>query len=442
MIFGFIGESFASTFADLFGEAKALRLLCLTEMISPLESVLHSFLIPVHLRYLRLGAFGLGEHSVGNLSSIICRCYHLKILDLEQWYDRDDLPGVMSNLLNFCHVLYHTRQNELSSNISNVGKLQFLQELKTSVVKKERNGFELKQLGNLNELRVLGICNLEKIHTKEEAIEAKLIDKKYLRKLTLVWDKQRPNIEPVEEALVLEGLQSHRKLHELCISGHGGPSCPTWLGGHISAALQSLHLDGIVWEVFPPLERMRLLQELTSKNVPTIDEYNLSQVQWFPNLKVLKIDNCPKVMWLPPIPWAQTLCSVEIRDVGSMLPYNLEYSKSCSDVHLRITGKNDLYSLDEQILDFNNLMDLKQLSMIKCPPLESKHFQMLTSLVSLWLSYGSCSIVPSGGEGEAKWQLPVEYLCIESCDANGKELSELISHFPKLSPFTYLIVRR
>ncbi|TKW06532.1 hypothetical protein SEVIR_7G246350v4 [Setaria viridis] len=143
-------------------------------------------------------------------------------------------------------------------------------------------------------------------------------------------------------------------------------------------------------------------------------------------------------MWLPPIPWAQTLCSVEIRDVGSMLPYNLEYSKSCSDVHLRITGKNDLHSLDEQILDFNNLMDLKQLSMIKCPPLESKHFQMLTSLVSLWLSYGSCSIVPSGGEGEAKWQLPVEYLCIESCDANGKELSELISHFPKLQSFYIL----
>jgi Leucine-rich repeat (LRR) protein len=427
MIFGFIDESFANTFGDLLGEARALRLLCLTKIFS---YILQNFSIYVHLRYLRLAG------STQYLPSTIPRCYHLKILDLQQWYVHDGLPKDMSNLINLRHVLYHTQQDELSSNISDVGKLQFLQELKSFRVKKERNGFELKQLGNLNELRELGIYNLEKIYTKEEAIEAKLIDKKYLHKLTLVWDKERrPNIEHVEEALVLQSLQPHRKLNELCIIGHRGPSCPTWLGGHIFEALQSLHLDGVAWEVFPPLGRMRLLQELTLENVSTVKELNLTQIQWFPYLQVLKIKNCPKLKQLPPIPWTQTLCCVMVIDVGSMLPYNLQYSKSSSNVYLRITGKDDLHILDEQILDFNNLIDLKELYVSCCPPLELKHLQMLASLVSLDFRGSSFSIEPSGGEGEVKWQLPVEVLLIESCDANGKELTELISHFPKLRSF-------
>jgi hypothetical protein len=380
MIFGFVGESFVSTFGDLLGEARALRLLCLTEMIAT-ESLLQNFSIYVHLRYLRLA--GISQY----LPSTIPRCYHLKILDLQKWYVDDGLPKDMSNLINLRHVLYHTLQDGLSSNISDVGKLQFLQELKAFRVKKERNGFELKQLGNLNELRELGIFNLEKVYTKEEAIEAKLIDKKYLHKLTLVWDKERrPNIEHVEEALVLQSLQPHRKLNELRIIGHRGPSCPTWLGGHIFEALQSLHLDGVAWEVFPPLGRMRLLQELTLENVSTVKELNLTQIQWFPYLQVLKIKKCPKVLQLPPIPWTQTLCHVEVIGVvGSMLPYDLEYSKSSSNVYLRITGKDDLHSLDEQILDFNNLIDLKELYVSCCPPLELKHLQMLTSLVSFYI---------------------------------------------------------
>jgi hypothetical protein len=428
MIFGFVDESFVSTFGDLLGEARALRLLCLTEMIAT-ESSLQNFSIYVHLRYLRL------RGTLQNAPSTISRCYHLRILDLQYVYW---LPRDISNLIDLGHVFDHPMQVELSSNISNVGKLQFLQELKAFRVKKERNGFELKQLGNLNELRELGIYNLEKIHTKEEAIEAKLIDKSYLRKLTLVWDKERPNIEHVEEALVLEGLQPHRKLHELCISGHGGPSCPTWLGGHISEALQSLRLDGIAWEVFPPLERMWLLQELRLENVSTIKELNLSQIQWLSNLQVLKIRNFPKAVQLPPIPWSQTLCRVDVIDaVGSMLPYSLEYSKSSSNVYLQITGKNDLHSLDERILDFNNLIDLMELHVSHCPPLESKQLQMLTSLITLEFR-GSCLIEPSGGEGEVNWQLPVEHLFINSCDVNGKELTELISHFPKLRAFDIL----
>jgi hypothetical protein len=90
----------------------------------------------------------------------------------------------MSNLFNLSHFL--PSYNEIYSNISNVGKLQILEELKIFRLNKESSGFELRQLGNLTSLRELGIYNLERIHTEEEATEAKIIDKNYLRKLTLV----------------------------------------------------------------------------------------------------------------------------------------------------------------------------------------------------------------------------------------------------------------
>ncbi|MFS9531524.1 hypothetical protein Q6247_25460, partial [Klebsiella pneumoniae] len=63
--------------------------------------------------------------------------------------------------------------------------LQFLRELKKFEVNKESNGFEPKQLGNLIELRELGIYHLKKIHTKEAATEAKLIDKKTLAQVNI-----------------------------------------------------------------------------------------------------------------------------------------------------------------------------------------------------------------------------------------------------------------
>lgn len=130
-----------------------------------------------------------------------------------------------------------------------MGKLEFLEELKVFRVKKATEGFEPKQLESLTQLREVGIYNLENIHTKEEAAKTKLIEKNYLERLTLDWDSKRANIEPEVETIVLEGLQPHRYLQELCIRGHGGPSCPTWLSDELTIkALQSLHLYGVFWK--------------------------------------------------------------------------------------------------------------------------------------------------------------------------------------------------
>ncbi|VAH52157.1 unnamed protein product [Triticum turgidum subsp. durum] len=375
--------------------------------------------------------------------------------------------------------------------IYNVGKLKLLQELKVFAVDKESEGFELNQLEHLVEIRELGIYNLEKICTKEKAVEAKLIDKKYLQKLTLDWDSERSNIQPDVEAVVLESLQPHRNLQQLSIRGHRGP-CPTWLGDKLAVeALRSLHLVGVSWDVYPSLGKMWDLRELTVEHIATIKEFALEKsfcklvkltlvgletfekwvpqathlfpclqvliikdcpklselpcsshiayplkqdcyTDWFPRLKELRIKNCPEVLLVPPIPWTESLCSVKISDVGSKLLDKLVYSKSSSRVALEIDAKDGLHNLD-QLLLFSQLTDLKELTIKNCPPLELKYFLMLTSLKELWARSSNLGVVASEVQSGVEWQHPVEEIQIRGSDSSGKELTQFLSHLPKLS---------
>ncbi|XP_037465679.1 uncharacterized protein LOC119337616 [Triticum dicoccoides] len=58
---------------------------------------------------------------------------------------------------------------------------------------------------------------------------------------------------------------------------------------------------------------------------------------------------------------------------------------------------------------------------------------MLTSLKTL-VAEGLNGVVGLGGEGDVEWQHPVEHLVVqESRSASGKDLTELLSHLPRLS---------
>uniref|UniRef100_A0A287JCC2 AAA+ ATPase domain-containing protein n=2 Tax=Hordeum vulgare subsp. vulgare TaxID=112509 RepID=A0A287JCC2_HORVV len=486
-IFGGGDQSFVNILGDLFMEANALRVLCLPTLSCPLESMLHNFSSLLHLRYLKLGT----SMRRMPLPTTLSRFYHLKILDLRKWDGSFLLPRDMSNLAKLCHFL--ARHNELHSGIYNVGKLKLLQELKAFAVNKEIQGFELNQLEHLIELRKLGIYNLENVYTKEEAIEAKLVQKDHLHKLALHWDSERPNTEPGVEVVVLESLQPHRNLQELSITGHRGPSCPTWLGDKLVVeALQSLYLSSVSWDIFPSFGKMVNLRELGLSNISTIKEfgpeesfcklvkkitlaglenfekwvpqpthffphlqvliivdcpklselpfsshivYPLKQdwnIDWFPKLQELWIEHCPEVLLLPPIPWTHSLCSVEISNVGSKLLDKLVYSKSSSEVALTIIGKVGLHNLD-QLLLFSKLTELQALMIQKCPPLELKYFLMLTSLKKLWASSSNLGVVPSGGQSGVEWQHPVDEINICFSDSSGRELTQFLSHLPKLS---------
>jgi hypothetical protein len=364
--------------------------------------------------------------------------------------------------------------------------------LKVFRVNKESEGFEPKQLEHLNQLRELGIYNLETIHTKEEAVQAKLMEKNYLERLTLDWDSKRSNIEPAVEAVVLESLQPPPYLEELCIRGHGGPSYPTWLGDKLSVeALRSLHLVGVSWQCVPPLGKMWGLEILKLYNIASTKEFVIEQsfgrlirlelvtlghfenwvpskdahmfpllqvliikgcpkllelpfsnhifcspgqdwnIAWFPKLQELAIYDCPEFLLAAHIPWTESLRSVIMRNVKLLEKF--EYSKLSYRVELEIIGKIGLQSL-YQILAFSNLTGLEKLTLKKCPPLESKHLLMLTSLKTLAIESSDGLVRSLGGEGDVEWQIPVEILVVEELSgASGKELTALLTHLPRLS---------
>ncbi|OQU78685.1 hypothetical protein SORBI_3008G031350, partial [Sorghum bicolor] len=254
MVFGKLDENFTDFLGYLIKKASSLRVVNLENMQSRME-----FPTLCHLRYLRLGCkrdlwLGLEPQLEIHLPSMLSRFYHLRILDLQEWNGfKSHLPRDVSNLTKLSH--FDVWHHDFHPDICNVGKLHLLQELNKFEVRNESTGFELKELGKLNKLRELGIYALERINTKEEAAEAKLIEKQWLQKLELVWSRSVPGFLCDGEGLVLEGLRTPRNLQSLRIVGHGSHSGPTWLGSkqHSPKALQLLYLKGVNWELLKEL---------------------------------------------------------------------------------------------------------------------------------------------------------------------------------------------
>ncbi|KAM3393617.1 hypothetical protein ACQJBY_014384 [Aegilops geniculata] len=500
MLFGKMDKSFAKVFGDFFGEANALRVLYLPSMMYPVECMLHNFSRLVHLRFLCLGTWDRQMHLPLNMSKL----YHLRILDLESWYGSHDLPEDMRNLAKLCHFYtpidcfktgpLYSPIDEQCYDIYNVGKLIHLEELEVFQVNKRSEGFEPKQLETLTKLRELGMYNLHKIHTEEEAAQVKLIEKNYLRRLTLDWDSKRSNVDPCLEALVLERLQPHGDLQVLCIRGHGGPSCPTWLGDEFGIeALQSLYLSGVSWEVFPSLGKAWDLRELRLEHIGTPKEFIIEKSfcmlikleliglesfeKWvcpakqesalgtdlspphahmFPLLQVLFIMNCPKFLWLPSsnhivspdwFPKLQEFVIVNCPQFLSVTPISwIErlHRFHLSDVKLlhlfKYSKSSDGVEVTingegdlhslDQVLVLDKEAGFEKLTLGRCPPLELKHLLMLTSLKTLIVFSSDALVGPLGGQGDFGWQLPIENIRMN--DLNGTSGKELIKLLPHL----------
>uniref|UniRef100_K3Y4P6 AAA+ ATPase domain-containing protein n=1 Tax=Setaria italica TaxID=4555 RepID=K3Y4P6_SETIT len=476
MLFGKYHVSFAKEFRDLFREARGLRVVFLSKA-SPsydVDNLLCNFSKLVHLRYIRIAN---SVFSV-RLPSSTARLYHLRILDVSGCNIDSRFLREMRNLTKLQHFL--TLDGSVLSRIFEVGKLKLLQELRIFEVNKENSGFELKELGQLQELHgSLSIYNLEKVQAKEEAEQAKLIQKSDLKQLTLSWDSERSDDSknPKREELVLESLKPHSNLQELCIRGHGGAKCPTWLGTNLNVQnLESLCLDDIGWKNLPPIgglwmvsghaenchgQSFKNLKRLELVKIPTLEKWvgndpckvfsHLEELvirdcsvlmelpfsrstcehrdkevnrNWFPKLRKLEIVNCPNLLSLPPLPWTRAPCSLKIGGLGLCFKY-LFYKKDESGCDLVVDGLGGAWL---KVLDFDNLTELKSLEAQRCPPLPPDHLQMLSSLKTLNIMNPNSGLWPVAGH-----QFPVENLVITECGASGKEFTQLLSHFPKLS---------
>ncbi|KAB8082433.1 hypothetical protein EE612_004311, partial [Oryza sativa] len=273
MIFGsYRSRRIANVVRDTLNEIRALRVLFIF-MNSP-HSLPDNFSKLVHLRYLKIGSpWGFKVC----IPSTVSKLYHLKFLDLKSWGgSNNNLPNDFNRLINLRHFL---AKKEFHSNVPEVGKMKCLQELKEFHVKKDKIGFELAQLGQLEELRgelcIFGLKNA----TREEAIEAKLKHKSNLSKLRLDRGGNREkntsssssrtqvvSNENQDDDIILDSLQPHSNLTELSIVNLGGGMAPSWLGSNI-IHLDTLHLDGVPWATLAPFGKIQYLRELKLRNI-------------------------------------------------------------------------------------------------------------------------------------------------------------------------------
>ncbi|KAH7689350.1 P-loop containing nucleoside triphosphate hydrolase protein [Dioscorea alata] len=267
-----------------------------------------------HLQYLDLRGT-----QIKSIPDSICELYLLRVLALP-W--PQTLPSRFHSLINL-------------EKLCMSGDLNYL----VYYVNKEM-GFMVAQLRNMNELRTkLSINGLQKIDNREEAMKAKLKEKHHIKSLQLGWDIDtvdddcKHNAEEVFE--VLESLQPHPNLEELCIYGYMGCNMPNWLKTlqklkkieltcyrkyllstlGLSPFIEELHFcygenitiecescDDSESEMFPSLQLLSLKNTTVSfTGIPTSSSSPTTpgRCKVFPRLQKLTVEDCNEMNGFP-----------------------------------------------------------------------------------------------------------------------------------------------
>ncbi|XP_071677440.1 putative disease resistance protein RGA4 isoform X2 [Lolium perenne] len=462
MIFGLHDVRIANMLKDTFKDIKGLRVLFIAMRAQ--QSLPKNFSNLIHLQYLKISSPYDLEIT---LPSTLCRLYHLKFLDLINCHGIKNLPKDFSRLVYLRH--FHSSKN-LHSNIPGVGKMKHLEELKEFRVKKENDGFELKELGELSGLGgELSICNLETVRSKGEASDAKLKNKRNLKELRLVWGEDHPTIDDD----VLDGLHPPNNIRVLGIINPGGSAGPSWLCGDVSTKkLESLHLEGVSWSTLPSFEQLSNLSKVSFRNIVGMRVFgpgiggvtersftHLKEIvfedmaeleEWvggpsshmFSRLESIKINDCPFICSFPFLECSDIftkLCTLDIKNCPRLSLFPLmPHTSTLTYVCVENNGSKLLYDGKEvsikgytrplafHIMDKVELMKICDVSHItlsdlqKLKSLRSMHFKRCDNVFSAEL-YGSVVL------------RSVQNLHIEKLQITGELFSQVLRSFPGLS---------
>ncbi|KAL1562126.1 hypothetical protein AAHA92_04739 [Salvia divinorum] len=329
----------------------------------------------IHLRNLNVSRTGI-EY----LPEWISELHYLQTINASTESLRE-LPRTLKYLISLRH-LYLCQDVKLPAEI---GRLTNLQELKFRVG--ELKGYTIEELGSLNNLKRLCICNLEKVHDKEEAQLANISLKQNLSELSFEWDADIEDERDDDDEDVLGGLEPHPGLTMLKIAGYAGKKFPSWVqkmvvGDKSLIGLIEITLTGCkVCEEIPELGQLPNLKTLSLWRLSKVMSINASfygniegvsfpaletlllnsmeelkviqdywdKVEVFPRLVSLKIYWCNKLECLPS--WlfvkARGLKELDIRHCSklSRLPIPYEPGTLDSLESMTIKGCQNLKSI-------------------------------------------------------------------------------------------------
>uniref|UniRef100_A0A0D3HQW6 Uncharacterized protein n=1 Tax=Oryza barthii TaxID=65489 RepID=A0A0D3HQW6_9ORYZ len=203
---------------------------------------------------------------------------NLQVLHL-RGYDADRVPQSITKLTNLRHLYV---DGSALSKIQSIGQQTELQELESFIARRGQ-GFMIRELKNMREFTGrLCIRGIENIRSKDEAMEARLMDKKHVGAL-VIEGKRVPKF-------ALEGLQPHTNIQELTIKFFQEQDFPDWVCPDNLVNLESYHFLSTI----PPLGHLPLLKLLTLRKLPSVKHVNGTSFGGFPSLEEFKLHSMEK----------------------------------------------------------------------------------------------------------------------------------------------------
>ncbi|CAN6692934.1 unnamed protein product [Malus baccata var. baccata] len=187
-----------------------------------------------HLRYL-----DLCYTPIHKLPDAVCSLYNLQTLLVSDCTYLAELPTDLRRLINLRHLDF--RRTKIKKMPPHMGKLKDLQTFEGEFVLSKDVGGNIDELKGFQHLRGnLHISGLQNVTRAEDALEAKLRDKK-LSEIRLKWEVD--TIDSENDSRVLGNLQPNTNLKVLAIEGYGGTKFPGWLGDESFSNIVTLRLE-------------------------------------------------------------------------------------------------------------------------------------------------------------------------------------------------------
>uniref|UniRef100_A0A0V0IHY8 Putative ovule protein n=1 Tax=Solanum chacoense TaxID=4108 RepID=A0A0V0IHY8_SOLCH len=236
----------------------------------------------------------------------------------------------MEKLINLRHLdISNTCCLKMPLHLSKLKSLQVLMGAKFLL-----GGSRMEALGEAQNLYgSLSIVELQNVVDRTEAVKAKMREKNHVEKLSLEWSESSIADNSQTERDILDELCPHKNIKEVEITGYRGTKFPNWLADVLFLKIVQLSLSNCKdCYSLPALGQLPCLKFLCIRGMHGITEvtqdfYGSSSSknpfnslegllfadmpEWkqrhilrngeFPMLKVLLIDNCPKLSLKTPI---------------------------------------------------------------------------------------------------------------------------------------------